>query len=161
MFIPVCIVYGCFCAATAELHSISRETDWSTQLKMSTIWLSAILEGEMSNKPVNEQCHMSSDGGVRGETHQHGRESGVLIQMGSRGRGHLRTLPASSWAVGGTGDCGHGELCQPLSLIRFIELLGDKEAAVGQGWEKGMGWGVWWPRPHTSHLFQGILTGTV
>lgn len=96
---------------------------------------------------------MSSDGGVRGETHQHGRESGVLVQMGSGARWHLRTLPASSWAVGGTGDCGHGELCQPLSLIRFVELLGDKEAAVGQGREKGMGWGgVEAPASHFSSL---------
>ena len=68
------------------------------------------------------------------ERHRHGRGSGALTQVGGGGRWHLRTLPASSWAVGGTADCGHGELCPLLSLICFLELLGGREAAaVGGG----------------------------
>lgn len=76
---------------------------------------------------------------VSEERRRHGRGSGALVQMGGGGRWHLRTLPASSRAGAGTADCGHGELCPPLSLISFLELLGGREAAavVGQGGRRG------------------------
>ena len=100
---------------------------------------------------------------VSTERHGHGRGSGLPVPMGGGGRWHLRTLAASSWAAGGAADCGHGELCPLLSLICFLEWLGGREAAAvgGAGWEKGMGWCMWRPHPHTTLLFQGILSGTV
>lgn len=86
----------------------------------------------------------------------------MLIQMGSGARWHLSTLPASSWAVGGADDCGHGELRQPLSLIRSVELLGDRGCGRG-GAGAGEGDGVVGVAAPASHflLFQGILPGTV
>lgn len=80
----------------------------------------------------------------------------MLIQMGSGARWHLSTLPASSWALGGADDCGHGALCQPLSLIHFVELLGDR----GRGGRRDGVVGVAAPASHFL-LFQGILPGTV
>lgn len=93
---------------------------------------------------VSEERHTSTE-----------RERGVLIQDGQRGEvafEHPSCFLLGS--LGGADDCGARALCQPLSLIHFVELLGDRGRAG-----EGMGW--WVAAPASHFLLQGILPGTV